>query len=241
MKFYHNNKDFRQIFVEALSSPIKFLTQKKQVNHVLDSINLEIFEGDRVGILGVNGSGKSTLCRQIAGMGKKNNFVKTSDVKAILNTNVGAFPELTGRENIEILVHLLYTNLSKEEKRKIVDDAVSFSEIEEFIDTPFKNYSKGMKARTFLSAISSTPSDLLILDEVFDGADTFFSTKVAQRVKKMIALSGAVIFISHDLENIREICNRVLVLHMGQVIFDGDVVEGIKSYLLNCRPELSEI
>lgn len=241
MKFYHNNKDFRQTFVDALSSPIKFLTQKKQVNHVLESINLEIFEGDRVGILGVNGSGKSTLCRQISGMGKDNDFVKTDDVKAILNTNVGAFPELTGRENIEILVHLLYTKSTKEEKAKIIEDAISFSEISEYIDTPFKNYSKGMKARIFLSTISSTPSDLLILDEVFDGADTFFSAKISKRVKKMMSLSGAVIFISHDLEKVREVCNRVVVLHEGRIIFDGDIVEGVKSYLLNCRPELSKI
>ncbi|WP_372656123.1 ABC transporter ATP-binding protein [Halobacteriovorax sp.] len=241
MKFYHGNKDFRQVFVEAISSPFKFITEKKQVNHVLDSISFEVFEGDRVAILGVNGSGKTTLCRQIAGMGKKNNFVKTSDIKAVLNTDVGAFPELTGRENIEILVHLLYTNISKEEKNQIVEDAISFSEIEEFIDTPFKNYSKGMKARIFLSTISSRPSDLLILDEVFDGADTFFSSKVAKRVKKMISLSGAVIFISHDLEKVREVCNRVIVLKNGKICFDGEVVEGTKFYLLNCTPELQTI
>ncbi|WP_417335315.1 ABC transporter ATP-binding protein [Halobacteriovorax marinus] len=241
VRFYHSNKDIRQVFIEAISSPVAFLTQKTQRNHVLDSVDFEIFEGDRVAILGVNGSGKSTLCRQLAGMGKSNNFVKTDDVKAVLNTNIGAFPELTGRENIEILVNLLYTNITNQEKEKIIEDAIEFSEIKEYIDTPFKNYSKGMKSRVFLSTISSSPSDLLILDEVFDGADTFFSSKVARRVRKMISLSGAVIFVSHDLEKVKEVCNRVIVLNEGKVSFDGEAIEGVKHYLMNCRPELSAI
>ncbi|WP_164848541.1 ABC transporter ATP-binding protein [Halobacteriovorax sp. HLS] len=241
VKFYKKNNDLRQLFVEIFTSPLKSFFDKNQKNYVLKDINLEVFSGDRVGILGVNGCGKTTLCRQLAGMGKKNDFVLTKDLKAILNTDVAAFPELTGRENIEVLVNLLYMDKSSEERKKIIEDAVSFSDIDNFIDTPFKNYSKGMKARVFLSSISSTPSKLLILDEVFDGADTFFSEKIAVRVKKMIAASGAVLFVSHDLEKIKEICNRVIVLKDGEIIYDGSTIAGIKSYLMNCRPDLSEI
>jgi ABC-type polysaccharide/polyol phosphate transport system ATPase subunit len=240
VKYYNRKYDLRQFFIDAITSPIDTFFANNQKNYVLKNINLDIHEGDRVGILGINGCGKTTLCRQIAGMGKSNDFAKTEDVKAILNTDVAAFPELTGRENIEVLVSLFYTKLTSDKRAQIVEDAIEFSGINEFIDTPFKNYSKGMKARVFLSTISSEPSKLLILDEVFDGADTFFSEKISRRVKSMIARSGAVIFVSHDLSKIKEVCNRVVVIHEGKIIFDGNVHEGIKHYFINCGPGFLE-
>ena len=113
-------------------------------------------------------------------------------------------------------------------------DAEEFSELGKYMDVPFKLYSKGMRARLFLSLISSRPSDLLILDEVFNGADHFFSEKITRRVKDLILKSGAVLFVSHSHELVNEVCNRVLVFDNRKIIFDGSPADGIEFYRANC-------
>jgi ABC-type polysaccharide/polyol phosphate transport system ATPase subunit len=113
----------------------------------------------------------------------------------------------------------------------MVEEAIEFSELGHFIDVPFNQYSKGMQSRLLLSLISSQPADILILDEVFDGADIFFQKKLAERMKSFIQKAGATIFVSHSLAQIKEVCNKVLVIHNGKVRFFGDVDPGIESYL----------
>lgn len=214
----------------------KFFTKdNRQKLHLLKDINLSVAEGDIVGILGINGVGKTTLCRHIAGLDGVESFCK-GDVKSIFNTIIGVMPELTGRENAEVLVELLYTKNSKQERKKIVESSLEFSELGKFVDSPFKTYSKGMKARLFLSVVSARPSEILILDEVFDGADVFFNKKITDRVKSMIKESGCVLFVSHELEKLREVCNRGIVINNSVIEFDGDIEEAIHYYENNCNP-----
>jgi ABC-type polysaccharide/polyol phosphate transport system ATPase subunit len=116
---------------------------------------------------------------------------------------------------------------------QLIDESIGFSELNDFIDAPLKTYSKGMLLRLTLSLLSAKPTDLLILDEVFDGADEFFRKKLSLRVRNLINNSSAVILVSHQEEQILEICNRVIVMKAGRIIFDGDPAKAFEVYRNN--------
>lgn len=233
---YYRSQSFRDLFINAVKSPIDFLLKEKERMLVLDNISLKIHKGEIVGIIGNNGCGKTSLCRYICGIyGHVDNIKINGYAKGIFDTEVIVLPELSGRENLQVLTHFFFPELSKAERIIVSKNASEFSELGKFLDVPFKLYSKGMRARLFLSLISSRPTDLLILDEVFNGADHFFSEKMATRIKKVINESGAVIFISHSHDLILEICNRVLVFDNKKIIFDGNPAEGVDYYHSNCR------
>ncbi|MCT4642240.1 MAG: ATP-binding cassette domain-containing protein [Bacteriovoracaceae bacterium] len=234
LKYHFNryrNSGFRDLFISFIKNPISILFQKNEKISILEDINIKINKGQRVALIGSNGTGKTSLCRAIAGMhGKQKNIITNGQVRAIFDTSVVVQPELTGKENIEILTSLMFPTLSSKQRKHTIKEACEFSEIDEYLNQPFKHYSKGMKARLFLSVISSHPTDLLILDEVFTGADQFFNEKISIRLSKMIENSGAVIIISHDSELLKKICNRAIVLNEKKVSFDGDVDQAIIHY-----------
>lgn len=222
----------RDKFIDILSNPLETLTEKTEPKWIVKNASFEIKRGERVGILGVNGAGKTTLCRCLAGMlvPESGQLTLNGECRPIFNTSIGIYPDLTGRENAAILSKLIYPDLPNEELELMVEDILDFSELKEFVDVPFRNYSKGMQTRLFLSIVSARPSDLLIFDEVFDGADEFFQKKIANRFLSIMEQSGAVIFVSHIPEQIERTCNRVMVMHEHGIYFDGDVQEGIKKY-----------
>lgn len=228
---HYTQSGVRDVFVSAIKSPVDFLFKPKEIFYALDGVNLEVFKGMRIGILGVNGSGKTTLCRCIAGMMKaqQGTIDTKAEIRAIFDTGTGIMPELTGRENAFLLARLFFPKVRDLEP--LVNEAIEFSEIGHFIDMPFKTYSKGMQSRLMLSLVSSKSTDILILDEVFDGADVFFQKKLSERMKSFIERAGATIFVSHSSEQVRQICNKVLIINQGKVHFFGDVDEGIETYL----------
>jgi len=230
LEHYHQ-KDVRDVFISAVSHPIDFLFKPKELFYVLDGVNFTMKKGMRLGLLGVNGCGKTTLCRCIAEMirPQQGKIETHCEVRAIFDTGSGVMPELTGRENALLLARLFFTKVK--DITPLVEEAIEFSELGHFIDIPFKQYSKGMQSRLILSLISSMPTDLLILDEVFDGADIFFQQKIAARMKDLIEKAGATIFVSHSIEQIRQICNQVMVIKDGKIHYFGDVEGGIASYL----------
>ena len=214
-----HGRSLRDAFVEMFTSPLKFLMRRPHSLNLLKDINLTLNRGDRLGVVGINGCGKTSLCRAIAGMHGTQSAIKLhGDLRAIFDTSVVVQPELTGKENAQILISL------------IIEEALEFSELGEFKNSAFKYYSKGMMARLFLSVVSARPCDLLILDEVFNGADEFFNEKITKRVKSMIEKSGAVIFISHSADLIKEVCNKIVVIDKQQIAFTGNVEEGLKFY-----------
>jgi len=230
--------NLRDEFISLCSHPIDYFFQEDDSFYVLKKFSMTLKQGERLGLLGVNGTGKTSLCRHISGMFGKNQHIQMKGkVRAIFDTSLGVEMELSGRENAYLLSLLVFPDLSKQERKNLIADALNFSELGHFIDMPFKHYSRGMKTRLFLSVISSAPTDLLVLDEVFDGADYFFNEKLANRVMGMIEKSGAVIFVSHAVEQIKKVCNRVIVLHGHQAAFDGPVDEGINFYLNYCNPQ----
>ena len=235
MELHQANSSLRDLFISLVNNPVQALLKNRDALHVVKDFNLTLRKGERLGIIGVNGTGKTSLCRVIAGI-----FHPTSgeievngETRAVFDTNVGIQPELTGKENAILLSYFLYPHAPKQERMEIVNEALHFSELGKFINAPFKNYSKGMQVRLSLSLVTGTPTDLLVLDEVFDGADHFFQKKVSERTLNMIKRSSAAIIISHNPEQIRISCNRIIVLGKQKILFHGNVEEGLEYYSLH--------
>jgi ABC-type polysaccharide/polyol phosphate transport system ATPase subunit len=231
-KFYRT-VTVRDLFVQAVKNPWETLLRPTQTSVIFEDLNFDLYRGDRVGLVGINGVGKSSLCRCIAGIyqATRGTITVAGECRAVFDTGIGIQPELTGRENAEILAELLFL-VSPAKQKELVDDALRFAELGDYVDTPFKFYSNGMQARLCLSLVSAMPADVLILDEVFDGADQFFRKKIAQRVKDQIEHSGTVIFVSHSFDQVQDVCNRVILLHERKIIFDGSPKEAYEIY---CR------
>lgn len=228
----YQSKSLKDLSLDFIKSPVRFFFNRPKRIEILKKISFDLRNGERLGFLGINGVGKTTLCRTISGMyGDKDGIIVNGTTRAIFDTESVIQPELSGKENAWIITNIIYSHLSKVERAEIVEESLEFSELHQYINSPFKIYSKGMKVRLFLSIVSAKPCDLLILDEVFNGGDEFFNEKVSSRIKKVIEGSGAVLFISHDKETVRSICNRVIVLGEHRILFDGDVNEGIDFYV----------
>lgn len=225
---------FRDSFTKFISNPIDALLKEKERLAIAKDISFSIRRGERVGLIGANGSGKTSLCRCIAGLYRPSSgsIRVQGPMHAVFDTALGIQPELTGRENAELLSHFLFPD--HPERSDIVREALEFSELGHFLDMPYRIYSKGMQSRLCLSLVSCRPHEIVILDEVFDGADVFFQEKVAARMLKMIKDSGAVLFVSHSAEQIRNICTRVIVMSKGVIVHDGDVEAGLRAYGKQC-------
>lgn len=221
---------FRDQFVGLLTRGSKFNAKKKV--EALSNVSLEIHDGERVAVLGRNGSGKSSFCRVLAGLipSSTGSIVTRGRVRAIFESQLAIQPELTGRENAHFMTGFLFPELSKSKCAAIVEEALAFADIDEFLDAPFRTYSFGMQTRLGLSVLSTTPSEILILDEVFQGADAGFQRRISERFMKVIRHSGAVVFVSHSPEEVRSVCNRAIVLDQGRLVFDGDVEQGLSLY-----------
>ena len=229
---FHRSDTVRDFFVGMVNNPLRIMLGNKDVFHVVKDFDLTLHRGERLGIIGVNGVGKTSLCRAIAGMlyPASGEVIVKGEVRAIFDTSVGIQPELTGRENAVLLSRFLFPHVPSQELQAVVEESLEFSELGKFIDTPFKSYSKGMQSRLCLSLITGRPTDLLILDEVFDGADYFFQQKISARTLQMIENSGAVILVSHTPSQLERACNRVIVLGEGGALFDGGVAEAVDYY-----------
>jgi ABC-type polysaccharide/polyol phosphate transport system ATPase subunit len=227
-----NSTTLKDSFINLFKSPLSNFFSRNDMFHCLKNINLQVYEGDRIGLVGKNGAGKTSLCHIFAG-----NFMPTSgkisrycQIRSVFSANSQLFPELTGGENAFIVARLLYPFLSDIEIKEITLESIVFSELEEFQDVAIKNYSKGMAARLFLSLITARATELLILDEVFDGSDLFFKQKFAPRLENILEKSKAAIFINHDTKMLKAHVNRVIVLNKGEITFDGNPTKGFFLY-----------
>jgi len=231
LNFFEHNS-LRDSFVQLLSHPFKAITRPKSQLHVLKGISFNVSKGERIALIGVNGAGKTSLCRCIAGMTvpKYGEINAHGQVRAIFNPSIAILPDLTGRENAYILARLMFPEIQDDEIAELVTESVNFSGLGQFADTPFKTFSKGMQARLCLALITARPSDLMILDEAFDGADAAYQKKIAKRIQKVLEESGAIIMVSHSIDQIESTCNRVIILSESQIAFDGRLKEGVIFY-----------
>lgn len=189
----------------------------------LKDVSLDIKQGERVAILGLNGAGKSTLLKVIAGVLKATEgTVKRSGVLVpLLELGAGFDPQYTGAENIYLYGAML--GYSKAFLKEKYDEIVKFSELGDFIHVPLKNYSSGMRARLGFSIATLVEPDILILDEVLSVGDVKFKKKSENRIKEMFKKGTTVLFVSHNLQQVRSLCTRAVWLEKGQIIEDGPV------------------
>lgn len=189
----------------------------------LTDVSFELEKGDRLGILGFNGAGKSTLLKVIAGVFRptKGSVERTGVLAPLIELGAGFDPQYTGMENIYLYGACLgYSHKFIDEK---LQDIIDFSELKDFIDVPLKNYSSGMKARLGFAIATIVEPDILILDEVLSVGDAKFKKKSEAKLMSLLEKDVTVLFVSHNTDQVRRLCNKAIILDKGKVIDGGDV------------------
>ena len=196
----------------------------------LRDVSLTIEPGEAVGLVGRNGSGKSTLLRIVSGI-----ITPTSGrveaggrIASLLELGAGFHPDFTGRENVYLngSIH----GLSRARVREVMDEIVSFAELEQFIDLPVRTYSSGMFMRLGFSVAAHIRADVLLLDEVFAVGDEQFQRKCFGKIAEFKNRGGTIVFVSHDARAVERLCDRAVLLRQGELAFDGSTSEAIAAY-----------
>ncbi len=207
---------------------------KKAVNGefwALKGLNFEVYEGEILGIIGRNGAGKSTLLKllsQITSPTKGDIYIK-GKISSMLEVGTGFHRELTGRENVYLNGAIL--GMKKSEVDQKFDEIVKFAEIEEFIDTPVKRYSSGMYVKLAFSVAAHLNSEILIMDEVLAVGDMKFQKKCLDKMKDLAKNQGkTILYVSHNMSTISDMCNRCIFLEEGTLKYDGAVEKAIQMY-----------
>ncbi len=197
----------------------------------LNGINLTVYNGERLGIIGKNGAGKSTLLKIISRITSPTAGTVgiNGRVSSMLEVGTGFHGELTGRENIYLNGAIL--GMTRAEVNEKIDRIIEFSEIEKFIDTPAKRYSSGMYVKLAFSVAAHLDSDIMIMDEVLAVGDLAFQKKCLDKMGDVSCQEGrTILYVSHNMETIRRLCDRCIVLDKGTIVFDGDVEKAIEIY-----------
>lgn len=238
-KFSKNIKSskiqLKNIFLDTLVGSNKNAHLLKDEFYALDDISFNIGKNENVAIIGSNGSGKSTLLKILNGIYTPDlGEVKIKGkLGSVLELSSGFKSELSGRENIYLKFAL--QGIQKEEVDLIIDDVIAFSELENFMQTPLKHYSSGMKSKLGFAIVSSVNPDILILDEVFAAGDKKFREKSQKRIKELYK-NSTMILVTHSMGIVKDIADRVLVLDKGKLVFDGNPQKGVAFYENMLKP-----
>jgi lipopolysaccharide transport system ATP-binding protein len=237
----------RDVLTEAVLAPFRRLTgrggdtaangqatgeKSREEFWALKDVSFEIKRGESVGIIGRNGAGKSTLLKLLSRITAPTTGRIELDgkVASLLEVGTGFHPELTGRENIYLNGAIL--GMKRAEIKAKFDEIVAFAEVEKFLDTPVKHYSSGMYVRLAFGVAAHLEPDVLIVDEVLAVGDAEFQKKCLGKMKSVSESEGrTVLFVSHNMQAIRQMCQRVIFLRQGQVAYEGNPHEAISGYL----------
>ncbi len=198
----------------------------------LDDISFTVQKGERVGIIGHNGAGKSTLLKLISRITAPSagSIEMNGRIASMLEVGTGFHPELSGRENIYMNGAIL--GMTKAEIDKKIENIIDFSECRQFIDTPVKRYSSGMYVKLAFSVASHLDSEIMIMDEVLAVGDMAFQRKCIEKMSQVSDTEGrTILYVSHNMNTIRQLCSRCIVLDHGRLVFDGDVEKAIAIYM----------
>jgi len=197
----------------------------------LDGINLEIKKGEAVGIIGANGAGKSTLLKILSRVTAPTEGDVWIDgrVASMLEVGTGFHGELTGRENIYMNGAIL--GMTRKEVDAKIESIIDFSECRQFIDTPVKRYSSGMYVKLAFAVASHLDAEIMVMDEVLAVGDMKFQKKCLGKMGDEAKGGKTVLYVSHNMATIRNLCTRCIVLDKGRVVFDGDVENAISVYM----------
>src|SRR5207247_6694860 len=219
----------RDVLTRALSAPARLFRSRAPVsgngNHshiwALKDVSFEVRQGEVVGIIGPNGAGKTTLLKILARVTKPTQGF--ADVRgrmgSLLEVGTGFHPELTGRENVFLNGAIL--GMSKSEIQRKFDEIVAFAEVEKFVDTPVKYYSVGMRMRLAFAVAAHLEPEILLVDEVLSVGDLAFQKKCLGKMGKVAEGGRTILFVSHQMNQIRRLCQRVLWIEAGRVRTDG--------------------
>ncbi|CAM4411174.1 MAG: Vitamin B12 import ATP-binding protein BtuD [Legionellaceae bacterium] len=196
----------------------------------IDDMTLTLHDNDSVGVIGCNGSGKSTLLRLLAGIyvPQSGKMDVQGKISSILDMNLGLNPEATGYENI--IMRGILLGFTKREMLERLDEIAEFTELGDYLIAPVRTYSTGMMLRLAFGVVTSVQPEILLLDEVVGTGDAHFMEKAKERLTQLIKSSNIVVLSSHAIEIIQELCNKVLIMHKGKVMFFGSTEEGIDYY-----------
>lgn len=222
---------FKETFIDFF----KF-NKKKKINQkfwALKDINFEVNKGEVIGFIGGNGAGKSTLLKIISGVMKptKGNVTVNGVISPMIELGAGFDPELTARENIYLNGAILgYSKIFIDSK---FDEIVEFSELIDFLDVPVKNFSSGMTAKLAFSISTVVEPEILIVDEILSVGDIRFQEKSKNRMVELIKGGTTVLYVSHSLHTIKELCDKVIWLDQGKIIMSGSKNEVCDAYYKN--------
>ena len=198
----------------------------------LNGVDLTIYQGEAVGIIGSNGAGKSTLLKLLSRVTAPTEGVIDiyGRIASMLEVGTGFNPEMTGRENVYLNGAIL--GMTKAEIDAKMEQIIEFSEVREFIDTPVKRYSSGMFVKLAFSVAAHLDAEIMIMDEVLAVGDMAFQTKCLDKMREAANQDGrTVLYVSHNMNTIRKLCDRCIVLDKGKSVFNGDVDEAVEVYL----------
>ena len=198
----------------------------------LDGISFTVEKGERVGIIGRNGAGKSTLLKLISRITAPTggDIWMNGKVASMLEIGTGFNGELTGRENIYMNGAIL--GMKKKEIDAKIEDIIDFSECRQFIDTPVKRYSSGMYVKLAFAVAAHLDAEIMIMDEVLAVGDMAFQQKCLRKMNDVSKEEGrTILYVSHNMNTIRQLCDRCIVLDKGKLVYDGDTEEAISRYL----------
>ena len=197
----------------------------------LDDVSFEVTKGEAFGIIGRNGAGKSTILKILSGIMDPTlgRLSVEGRLSALIEIGAGFHPDLTGRENVYLNGIIL--GMRRREIDRKFDEIVAFSGIEEFIDTPVKRYSSGMHARLGFSVAAHLEPDVLVIDEVLSVGDALFRKKGVEKMHAIATSGATVVFVSHDLRAVSQLCDRCLLLERGKTAVLGPTGAAIQQYL----------
>ena len=233
LKRSHANETFRELLMRKLTwgsrqSVEQRLPGSARKFWALDDVSFDVVQGDVIGILGRNGAGKSTLLKIISKVTDPTAGTLTlrGRLGSLLEVGSGFHPELTGRENVYL--HGAILGMTKAEIDSCFDEIVSFLEIEKFLNVPVKRYSSGMYLRLAFAVAAHLNTEILLADEVLAVGDIAFQRKCLRKMREVNRQGRTVLFVSHNMVAVSELCRRGLVLDSGRLVFDGSAKEAIQ-------------
>ena len=232
----------RESMMTMLATPLRLLgvgdgrAESQDTIWALRQVNFEIKRGDVVGLIGRNGAGKSTLLKILSRITEptEGELEIHGRVGCLLEVGTGFHPELTGRENIFLNGAIL--GMTRREIRSRFDQITEFAEIDRFLDTPVKRYSSGMRVRLGFSVAAPLQPEILIVDEVLAVGDVAFQKKCLDKMNSIANSGRTVVFVSHSMAAVENLCRRAIVLDAGRVVADTDVEQGVQMYLRSLSP-----
>lgn len=224
----YNAKTIKQ----EVFSMLKLEKTKKDLQdvHALKNFNLEVKEGERLGVIGFNGAGKSTLLRAMAGIYpiRTGSIETKGEVRSMFELTLGFDMESTGRENI--MYRGLMLGGTPKEIRAREQEIIDFAELGEFIDYPIRSYSSGMLVRLAFAISTAVQGEILLIDEVLSAGDINFQKKAKKRMTDIMDNAKLLVLVLHDMATIQEVCNRVILMDHGTILADGKPEEVVKEY-----------